>query len=73
MSPGDQLSFADDDFVRDRVDDVGPADPASNRLGQADFDLFTAIQHAAGHSLVVPQSCVVTTMFWQMSASLRVR
>ena len=40
---GDHLVFADDHFVGDRVDDVRAADAAANRVGQADFDLFAAV------------------------------
>ena len=48
---GDQLVLADDDFVGDRVDDVRPADAAADRVGQADFDFFAAIDHALGNPL----------------------
>ena len=48
---GDQLVLADDDFVGDRVDDIRAADAAANGVGQAHFDLFAAVDHAAGHSL----------------------
>ena len=48
---GDQIVFADDHFVGDRVDDVGAADAALDRVGQADFDLLAAIDHALGDAL----------------------
>ena len=47
----DQLVLADDHFVGDRVDDVGPADAAADRVGQADFDLFAAVDDALGDAL----------------------
>ena len=47
----DQVVLPDDHFVGDRIDDVGPADAAADRVGQADFDLFAAIDHALGDAL----------------------
>ena len=47
----DQLVFADDHFVGDRVDDVRAADAAADRVGQADFDLLAAVDHALGDAL----------------------
>ena len=47
----DQLVFANDHFVGDRVDDVRPADAAADGVGQADFDLLAAIHDAAGDAL----------------------
>ena len=47
----DQLVLADDHFVGDRVDDVRAADAALDRVGQADFDLLAAVDHALGDAL----------------------
>ena len=47
----DHLVFADDHFVGDRVDDVGAADAAADRVGQADFDLLAAVDDALGDAL----------------------
>ena len=47
----DQVVLADDHFVGDRVDDVGAADAAADRVGQADFDLLAAVDHALGDAL----------------------
>ena len=47
----DQIVLADDHFVGDRVDDVGAADAALDRVGQADFDLLAAVDHALGDAL----------------------
>ena len=47
----DQVVFADDHFVGDRVDDVGAADAALDRVGQADLDLLAAVDHALGDAL----------------------
>ena len=47
----DQFVFADDHFVGDRVDDVRAADAALDRVGQADFDLLAAVDHALGDAL----------------------
>src|SRR5690606_10669592 len=48
---GDHLVFADDHFVGDRVDDVGPADAAENAVGQAHLNALTAVDHALGNTL----------------------
>ena len=48
---GDQLVFPDDHFVGDRVDDVRPADAAADRVGQADLDLFAAVDDSLGDAL----------------------
>ena len=48
---GDHLVFADDHLVGDRVDDVDPADPAADRLGQADLDLLALVDDALGDAL----------------------
>ena len=47
----DQFVFANDHFVGDRVDDVRAADAALDRVGQADLDLFAAVDHALGDAL----------------------
>ena len=47
----DQLVFADDHLVGDRVDDVRAADAAADRVGQADLDLLAAVDHALGDAL----------------------
>ena len=48
---GDQFVFADDHFIGDRVDDVGAAHAAADRVGQADFDLFAAVDDALRDAL----------------------
>src|SRR5271157_5513006 len=48
---GDHLVFLDDHLVADRVDDVDPADPAADRLGQAHLDLLALVDHALGDAL----------------------
>ncbi len=48
---GDQVVFANDDVVGDRVDDVRTADAALDRVGQADLDLLAAVDHALGDAL----------------------
>ncbi len=48
-----RLVLADDHFVSDRVDDVGAADPAANRVGQTDLDLFAAVDHAEAEAPVL--------------------
>src|SRR5262249_7532836 len=48
---GDQLAVANDDLVGDGVDDVGAADAATDGVGEAHFDLFAAVHHAAGNPL----------------------
>ena len=47
----DQFVFADDHFVGNRVHDVRPAHAAFNRIGQADFDLFAAVDDALRDAL----------------------
>ena len=48
---GDHLVLLDDDLVGDRVDDVDPADPAADRLRQADLDLLALVDDALGDAL----------------------
>ena len=48
---GDHLVLLDDHLVGDRVDDVDPADPAADRLGQADLDLLALVDDALGDAL----------------------
>ena len=48
---GDHLVLVDDDLVGDRVDDVDPADPAADRLDEADLDLLALVDDALGDAL----------------------
>ena len=46
------ISFSlDDHLVGDRVDDVDPADPAADRLDEADLDLLALVDDALGDPL----------------------
>ena len=47
----DHLAFADHHLVGDRIDDVDPADAASNRLHEADLDLFPLVDNTLGDAL----------------------
>jgi len=47
----DQVVFTDDHLVGDRIADVRPADTAANAVGEAHFDLLTAVDHALGDPL----------------------
>ena len=51
---GDHLVLLDHDLVGERVDDVHPADPAPDRLDQADLDLLTLVDDALGDPLRGP-------------------
>ena len=46
-----QIVFADDHFVGDRIDDVRPAHAAADRIDEADFDLFAAVNNALRNAL----------------------
>ena len=48
---GDHLVLFDDHLVGDRVDDVDPADPAADRLAEADLDLLALVDDALGDPL----------------------
>ena len=48
---GDHLAIPDHDFVGERVNDIDPADPAADRLHQADFDLFALVDDPLGDAL----------------------
>ena len=48
---GDQVVLAHDHFVGDGVDDVGAADAAADRVGQADLDLLAAVDDPLGDAL----------------------
>ena len=47
----DHLVLFDHDLVGDRVDDVHPADPAPDRLDQADLDLLALVDDPLGDAL----------------------
>ena len=46
-----EFVFVHDDLIGNRIDDVGPADAATDAIGKAHFHLFTAVDNHLGDAL----------------------